>query len=90
MSERSKFLEEVIAYATRDPEAGPEIVAACSYGIGKALHDANQRASDMEAALVTMTVNRKSKWARETLQQVLRKWNGRLSFQWESFLKEKP
>ena len=55
---RNEFLSAVVEYVKGDPEAAPEIVAACSHGVGLALKESLERACDMEVALASALMKR--------------------------------
>ena len=84
--EQDRFLASVIEFVKADPEMGPHIVNACSLGIGLRLREEAEKSSDLECALVAVTVDRQNDWARNTMLQKLEKWDGRLSLRWDDFI----
>lgn len=84
--EQERFLAQVVAFVKADPEMGPHITEACSMGINLRLREEQEKASDLECALVALVVDRQNDWARATLLQKIEKWNGKLSLRWDDFI----
>lgn len=87
--EQQQFCELVAQRITVDPEIAGYLPQYISSGIRNALRQANERAADMEIALVAMS-NARLKNGRDLMREKLTKWEGKTAINWREILKEKP
>ena len=80
---KTEFLAIVEGYVREHPDVGAYVSDAVSNGLSSALHEARERASDMEVAL---SVSMDKKWRdRDSLiLSKLKKWVSKSSIPWES------
>jgi hypothetical protein len=82
-----RFLQSIADYCELCPSIAPYVADAARDGMSRALSQANERAADLEAVLLALATKPKSAWAKEILLQRLEKWKGKLSLNWESFIR---
>lgn len=78
----------VRSYIERDPEAAAHISDYVQEGLRAALHQARERAADMEVALAALAAKR-YKGSNELLKQKLDKWEGKTALRWDWVTKSK-
>ncbi len=75
------FLLSVKEYIAKNPEVAPYVTEFIAAGIQAALKESNERAMDMECALVG-ALEMKGKKGREFTLGKLKKWDGKGSIPW--------
>jgi hypothetical protein len=83
-----KFLQSIADYCALQPSVAPFVAQAAADGAARAFQQVQERAADLEAVLVAMATKPNSPWARDILRQRLVKWTGKLTLNWEHFLKD--
>lgn len=83
IAEHSKFLGYVRDYIKNNPEVSPYVTEFISQGISAALRESQERAGDMECALLGMVDMPKRTGMRLALDKI-KKWNGKSSLKWDS------
>lgn len=81
------FLNYVKGYITKHPEVGAVVSDYVAAGITEALKESNQRALDMEVALVAATAVR-YKNANALILDKLKKWQGKTAIRWDDLIKK--
>lgn len=76
------FLNSIKDYCANNPEISPYITDFIAQGINEALLKANERATDMEIALLSVIVKR-FKNSDFLVLDKLKKWNGKTSLRWD-------
>lgn len=84
---REVFLASVRSYIEEDPEAAAYVANYVQAGLRSALKEANQRAADMEVALVALATPR-YQGKDDLVKSKLAKWQGKTSLDW-SWIKDK-
>jgi len=81
------ILNAVRKYVEKNPDCAPLIQESISTGIRDALSESNNRATQMEIALM-MAVQRITKTGKELIIQKLESLNGKTSLNWETTISE--
>ena len=84
--DRDAFLSYVETYIYSDPEAAPLVAGFVQKGLTKSLDEVKARASEMEAALLALACQR-FRNRDEYVKQVVGRWSGHSSFEWDWLLK---
>lgn len=77
-----EFLAFVRAYVAENPQVAAHVANFAQAGLNEALSKANERASDMEVALVAATAKR-LKGGDSVILGKLKKWEGKTSCRWD-------
>lgn len=85
--DQQTFLAFVAQKITNDPELAAYLPDYVALGLRNAVRQANERAADMEVALVAMS-DRRLKNGKELMKQKLAKWRGKTAMNWDDLLKE--
>ena len=85
---RKDFFNFVMNYIESDPEAAAYISEYVQAGLRAALQMANKRATDMECALAISLSERKSKLREALVKDILSKWRGKTSLNWDRVFEE--
>ena len=79
------FFRYVAEYIEMNPTVAPHVAHAVEHGLSEALKKSNQRAADMETALV-FALEPKRKQHRFFIAEKLRKWEGKTALNWDKQL----
>lgn len=79
------FLRSVAQYVENHPEVAARVTEFVTYGLQEALKQSNERAADMEVALVAAT-EKHFKNRKQLIHSKLMKWKGKTSMNWENLV----
>lgn len=86
ISKHAEFLEGVKSYISDNPEASAYVSEFVAAGVSAALSSAQERAADMEIALMAVAVMKKGADATRLYKDKLKKWEGKTSLNWEKIM----